>query len=112
MAAVLCCHAAAAHAASDWCGVVLSTKDGFLNIRSGPGPEFPIIHQVTAGSILQGNTASGEPRYTARGEPLLPQWATVHQAHGASKVETKTGIDGYVNTRFVQEIDCNLLAGN
>ena len=101
MAASLCFHATGAHAASDWCGVVFPTKDGFLNIRSGPGSNFPIINQAMVGSIVRGHTTSGEP--------LLPQWANV--IYVFPKSGTPTAIYGYVNTRFVQEIDCNMLAG-
>lgn len=101
MALLIGCYASCARAADDWCGVTLPTPDGFVNVRSGPGTEYPVVFQATTGSILWGYVGAGQ---------AAPKWIAIHAA--ATKAGNSTESKGYVNTRYVVEIDCNMLTQN
>jgi hypothetical protein len=68
------------------CAVVLRMSDGYLNLRTGPGTDSPIITRLHPGNVVTVST------------DYVGNWR---------RVSTRAGdLNGWVSSRWIQGIDC------
>ncbi|KOR30547.1 hypothetical protein TI04_05280 [Achromatium sp. WMS2] len=54
---------ATVHATGSWCAYPKQTRDGFVNIRKGPGNNYPIVLRVRASDQLSIETCDQANRW-------------------------------------------------
>jgi uncharacterized protein YraI len=83
-----------AESTADGCAVVLKTPDGFLNLRKGPGIQYPTIAQLKSGDILYVDDRL--PCYET-------DCATNHNwLHVTGTPKHPLTLDGWVSLKFVE----------
>jgi hypothetical protein len=85
-----------AFATSDWCAVI-DTPDGFLNLRAGPGTEYPVIRKLLPDDFLELDTGECD-------------WDGLCDHSGTWKfivsINYKVIAKGWVNSAFLRQVHC------
>jgi hypothetical protein len=84
-------------ATADGCALVLKTPDGFLNVRKGPGIQYPSIAKVTPGDFLyvDDRSACSEARNSRCTDN--ENWI-----HVIGRPKRPLALDGWVSMKFVE----------
>jgi hypothetical protein len=87
----------AANAVADGCAVVLSTPDGFLAVRAGPGTSHREIYRLRPGQAIVTNHISDGP-YAGR-------WWRIGAVMDRPG-ENARPLVGWIHSRFVRSYEC------
>jgi hypothetical protein len=97
LAVLLAASSPEALAVPSGCAMVAGTPDGFLAIRSGPGPEHPEIERLRPGQIVQAAAPSS-----------LHPWQEVDVlleiADGKPRIVRQ--LHGYAHGRYLKRVEC------
>jgi uncharacterized protein YraI len=83
-----------ASATLDACVVVISTSDGFLSLRTGPGVRFPEVMRIRSGTIIAIESPPQDP--TGR-------WVHVSGVVAGGRI---VATRGWANQRYLRPADC------
>jgi len=100
-----------AYATIDACAVTVTTPDGFVALRSGPGVNFSVVRKILPGDGLYGGFTECEQSKSAGGRaPVCDQsgnWYYVEKVcplPGCS--QTGQWYKGWVSRKFIRFIGC------
>ncbi|HMN13230.1 MAG TPA: SH3 domain-containing protein [Bellilinea sp.] len=109
----LCFLPEAAFATGTWCAVVnANVPDGYLNLRSGPGTNYPVLTRLRPEDLLELSTAQcgraiGGGRLETACAPVRSHWAIVEYVTVFERGKERSWTtEGWVSTKYITQIPC------
>lgn len=102
-----------ANATQTWCAVVNTNVPGNeLNMRGGPGTEYPTLVKLRPGEYIEIDTGRCSERFNAQravvGRVCIrteSRWAFVENVPSFGE-GTREQLGGWINTQFVTQVTC------
>src|SRR5262245_50986564 len=89
------------HATESYCAVVLKTRDGWLNLRDGPGTNFKVVTKLYEGDLIDVNTVECIELSGGKMACGKHEWTFVFHVPRIGG-----DIGGWVRNKYIQSFAC------